>query len=113
MSARRIAILAAGDIFTPPVSSEFRKALTLAVNRDTWEAIMDDNPGAFSTQVNGTYPYNTPLSTVPTSILAVLPALPHGIQYRFLGRDLILLDTRANLIVDRLPHAIQCVRCSI
>jgi hypothetical protein len=115
--ARRIQVARAdarhGDIFTPAVSDAFRKALIFAVNTDTWEAIMDDNPGAFSTQVNGTYPYNEPLSTVPTSVLAVLPTLPDAIQYRFLGRDLILLDTRANLIVDRLPHAIRCVRCTV
>jgi hypothetical protein len=115
--ARRIQVARAdakqGDIFTPTVSGEFRKALTFAVNTETWEAIMDDNPGAFSTQVNGTYPYDKPLSTVPASILAGLPTLPDGIQYRFLGRDLILLDTRANLIVDRLPDAIRCVRCTV
>jgi hypothetical protein len=100
-----------GDIFTLAISGEFRKVLILEMNANTWAAIMDDNPGEFSTQINGTYPKDKPRSTVPPNILAVLPRLPDDIQYRFLGRDLILLDTRANVILDRIPYAIQCTDC--
>jgi hypothetical protein len=49
---------------------------------------------------------------VPPHILAVLPRLPDDIEYRFLGRHLILLDTRANVILDRIPYAVQHVNCS-
>jgi len=97
-----------GDIFTPTISAEFRKALLLEMNVPTWAAIMDDNPGEFSVQINGSYPDEKPLSTVPPNILAVLPTLPDDIQYRFLGRHLILYDTRASLILDRIPYAIRC-----
>ena len=100
-----------GDMFTPTISVEFRKALILEMNANTWAAIMDDNPGEFSNQTDGTYPEGKPLSTVPPNILAALPRLPEDIQYRFLGRHLILLDTRANLILDRIPYAIQCRGC--
>lgn len=96
-----------GDIFTPAISVEFRKVLSVETNADTWAAIMDDNPGEFSNQINGTYPEDKPLSTVPPNILAVLPRLPDDIQYRFLGRHLILLDTRANVILDRIPCALE------
>jgi hypothetical protein len=96
-----------GDIFTPTISVEFRKVLVVEMNANTWAAIMDDNPGEFSSQINGTYPEEKPLSTVTPNILAVLPRLPDDIQYRFLGRHLILLDTRANLILDRIPCAIE------
>ena len=97
-----------GDIFTPTVSAQFRKALLLEMNAPTWAAIMDDNPGEFSVQINGSYPDEKPLSTVPPNILAALPTLPDDIQYRFLGRHLILYDTRASLILDRIPCAIRC-----
>ena len=59
--------------------------------------------------INGTYPGKRPLSTVPANILARLPRLPDDVQYRFLGRHLILHDTRANLILD--PYAIRCADC--
>ena len=97
-----------GDIFTPTISVEFRKVLLLAMDANTWAAIMDDNPGEFSARINGTYPEEKPLSTVPPNILAVLPTLPADIEYRFLGRHLILLDTRARVLLDRIPYAIQC-----
>ena len=48
---------------------------------------------------------------MPPNILARLPSLPDDIQYRFLGRHLILLDTRASVILDRIPYAIQCADC--
>ena len=97
-----------GDIFTPTISGEFKKALLLQINEGTWAAIMDDNPGEFSVRINGIYPLRKSVSTVPPSILATLPALPDNIEYRFLGRHLILLDTRASVIVDRIPYAIKC-----
>jgi hypothetical protein len=97
-----------GDIFTPTIGAEFRKALLLEMDANTWEAIMDENPGEISVQINGNYPEGKPLSMVPPNVLAALPPLPDDIQYRFLGRHLILYDTRANLIIDRIPYAIQC-----
>ena len=39
---------------------------------------------------------------MPGSVLAVLPALPPDIYYRFVGDYLILHDTRANIIIDRM-----------
>lgn len=95
-----------GDIFTPAVSAKFRKVLRLAMNIRTWAAMMDDNPGEFSARINGTYPERKTVSTVPPNILAALPRLPADIEYRFLGRHLILLDTRASVIIDRIPYAI-------
>jgi hypothetical protein len=94
-----------------PISVEFRRVLLIEMNANTWAPIMDDKPGEFSNQINGTYPEERPLSTVPANVLAVLPRLPDDIQYRFVGRHLILLDTRAGVILDRVPYAINCADC--
>ena len=110
--AKRIRVARAGakegEIFTPTISVEFRRVLLLEMNANTWAAIMDDNPGEFSNQINDPYPEERPLSTVPPNVLAVLPRLPDDIQYRFVGRHLILLDTRASLILDRIRYAVKC-----
>lgn len=110
--ARRIRVARAGarrgELFTPDIGAGFRKALLLETDADTRSAIMDENPGAFSIRINGTYPKEHPVSTVPANILALLPRLPDDIQYRFLGPDLVLHDTRANVILDRLACAIEC-----
>ena len=97
-----------GDIFTEDIRAEFTRVLLLVMDAGTRRAIMDENPGAFSHRINGTYSKHRPLSTVPANILALLPRLPDDIQYRFLGRHLILHDTRANVILDRIPCALQC-----
>ena len=96
-----------GDIFTPAIGVVFKKALLVEMNAHTWKVIMDDNPGEFRSQVNDTYPIGKPLSTVPPNMLAILPQLPRDIEYRFVERHLLLLDTRARLILDRIPYAIQ------
>ena len=43
---------------------------------------------------------------MPPLLLTQLPPLPPELQYRFLGRALILLDADANLIVDVVPDAL-------
>ena len=100
-----------GDFFTRPISDEFKRVLLIQMDGDTWHSLMDDNPGEFDHEINGTYPKKKPLSTVPHNILAALPNLPDGIQYRFLGRHLVLLDTRANVILDRIRYAVECTDC--
>jgi hypothetical protein len=40
------------------------------------------------------------------ALLAVLPALPEELEYRFIGRDLVLVDVHADLIVDVLKDAL-------
>jgi hypothetical protein len=97
-----------GEIFTDEISSAFRHALVLETRPATCAAIRDDNPGDFSYGINDTYPKRRPLSTVPPGILTLLPRLPDDVQYRFLGPHLILHDTRANLILDRVRYAIEC-----
>jgi hypothetical protein len=98
-----------GAIFTPPISAEFRRVLQGVMKAMILAVIVDDNPGSFSHRINGAYPKRRPRSTMPGVILAALPVLPDGIEYRFPGHDLILHDTRANVILDRISCAIECV----
>ena len=100
-----------GEFFTLTTSVEFKRVLLLTMSATTWAVIMAENPGEFRHQINGSYPDGKPFSTVPGNILALLPQLPDDIQYRFLGRHLILYDLRANVILDRIPYAIQCADC--
>ena len=99
-----------GSIFSRPIRAAFRRALRGVVGAGPCEAIRDDNPGEFEYPINGTYPKYQPLSTVPPKILETLPELPPDVYYRFLERDLVLHDTRANIILDEIPDAISCPR---
>ena len=97
-----------GDIFTEKTRRAFRQLLRPVTSPATCELIHDDNPGEFGYAINSEYPKNRPLSTVPASMLAVLPRLPEDVWYRFLYHDLILHDSRANVILDRIDNAIRC-----
>jgi hypothetical protein len=57
-------------------------------------------------RINGQYPDTVPVSTVPPQVLAALPRLPDDVEYRFIGRRLILLDVHSNLIVDYIDDAL-------
>jgi len=98
-----------GQVFSPAVTAHIIAALR--VDTATWAAIMDDNPGRMRSRVNGQYPHDKPLSTVPGHVLAKLPPLPEDLEYRFAGTDLLLRDRRANLIVDYISEALTCQAC--
>lgn len=112
--ARKIRVARAGakegDIFSATVSAQFRKALTVEIDANTMAVIMDENPGRIDVPINGSYPVRTPVTTMPPNVLAALPKLPPDMEYRFLGRHLVLVDTRASVIVDRIPYAIRRTR---
>lgn len=72
-------------------------------------AAMREVPTRTPARVNADYPETAALATVPPLILKRLQQLPEGVEYRFMGRDLILRDTKANLIVDVLPGAVPTV----
>jgi len=97
-----------GSIFTPAINAAFKRLLAGVTTPGVCAAILEDNPGHISYRTNRSYPRDEPLSTVPPSVLGVLPTLPSEVQYRFVERHLILYDTRANLILDRIPNAVRC-----
>ena len=102
-----------GDIFTPEIRQLFRRLMYPEVKgpegRATKAAITEESHEVKSVplKVNAEYPDNAPLMTVPPNILAALPKLPEDLEYRFVNRNMILLDTHANVIVDFVPNAIQ------
>ena len=99
-----------GDIFTVESRPIFKRLLSPqlrgANGTENKAAIKDDNPGALPIKVNAPYPSKEPLSTVPPDILKALPVLPDDLDYRFVGKHLILFDAKARLVVDILPNAI-------
>lgn len=100
-----------GDIFTPEIRALFRRLMypetSGAEGAQTKQTIKEDAPAAVPMKVNGTYPESQPLPTVPPNLLASLPELPDDLEYRIVGRTLLLRDVHANIIVDFVPNAIR------
>lgn len=99
-----------GDVFTADVAALFRRYIRESVEGD-FQALLEmvyedeDREPLPAASVNGRWPGEA-LPTMPPRLLARLPALPPGLQYRFVNRDLALWDSQADLIVDIIPDAI-------
>ena len=64
------------------------------------KAIVVELPKNLKIAVNMVYPTTVPLATFPGNLLKALPELPKELEYRIVGRHLILRDTTGNVIVD-------------
>jgi hypothetical protein len=95
-------------IFTEETRRAFRQMLGPVTTAANCAFIADDNPSEWFWAVNSEYPKQHPVSSVPPTMLAVLPRLPDDVFYRFLDTDLVLHDTRANIMLDRIDKAIRC-----
>jgi hypothetical protein len=99
-----------GEIITPEAEKAMKAVLHRVFGgpdgRQLKASIMDENPGPVKISVNGRYPDEVPLSTVPPQVLASLPKLPKEIEYRFVGDDLVLLDVQAHLVIDFIADAL-------
>lgn len=101
-----------GDVFgdaAPMFRDVIRRDAQTRTARDR-AATMEEVPARDPLRVNADYPEKAALATVPPLILTNLPRLPDGLEYRFMGRDLILRDMEANLIVDFVNEAAAPIR---
>jgi hypothetical protein len=105
----------AGDIFGKDMTP-----LIVEIVRADWQkrapedraAIIAEMPKPFVPTINMRYQVGQPLLTFPPNLLKLLYQLPEDLEYRFVGRDLILRDVKANIIVDVIRHARPPVRSS-
>jgi hypothetical protein len=107
-----------GDIFTSGFQQYVREVIGIATRgeggKPAKKTAMVGNPAhehespaqPVELKVNAQYPGSAPLSSVPPSLLLALPELPKELDYRFVGRNLILHDVNAGLIVDYIQDAI-------
>lgn len=100
-----------GDIFTKTVAAYFHRQIASAFHGARGNRVLASLQHAeplneVHVNVNQPYPDGVPLQSMPPTLLLKLPKLPKELQYRIVGRNLVLLDTEPNLVVDLLPDAI-------
>ena len=101
-----------GDMFDPELSMLLRIRIEKAL-RDRGLEIDDlladmtaDVPiDVEGPRINGRFPWEWS-AAVPLCLFNVLPELPDELEYRFAGRDLVLVDIHAELVVDILRGAL-------
>ena len=101
-----------GDIFAPEYQPYFIKIVqddfATRPARDR-RALIDELPKNMKVDVNTVYPTAIALATFPAGLLRKLPDLPPELEYRLVGRSLILRDVKANLIVDILRDVVPTI----
>ena len=98
-----------GEFFTPDTVALLKRIVgaTLAGRDDKTakESVMDENPGTMpNVGVNDKYPEGVAVASMPAELLDQLPKLPEKMEYRFLGKRLVLVDSGAALVVDITPN---------
>ena len=90
------------DYFRAIIKSEFRPVEKSEIRQTILEA---DTKGV-PLKVNYPYPETKELTQIPPPVLLKFPQLPKEVKYRYVGRNLLLVDTDNNLIVDYMPNAL-------
>jgi hypothetical protein len=98
------------DIFNTEGSDYIRRTLKVNfVGRDRMELreiVFDGETATVKVRVNYPYPEQTELMEMPATVLLNLPVLPREVKYRFVGRNLLLVDRDNNLILDYMTNAL-------
>lgn len=100
----------AGDIFRAGVAAYIRKTLRTEF-QGTDRAQLRDIVFEAETQgvplrANYPYPETKEFSEMPATLLIKLPQLPKEVRYRFVGRNMLLVDRDNNLIIDYMVDAL-------
>jgi hypothetical protein len=101
-----------GDIFIQPMQQLLRRLLGPVFTGRAGEQIKaeitdKEYKGNVKLVVNGRYPDDVPVSTMPPQVLAALPKLSEDLEYRFVLTNLILFDPHAHIIPDFVEQAFK------
>jgi hypothetical protein len=99
-----------GELFRPEAADFIRRTLKTEFQGKDRQELRDK---IFETELKGVvlrvnYPYaqDAEFSEMPATLLAKLPQLPKEVRYRFVGRNMLLVDRESNVIIDYMPDAL-------
>lgn len=99
-----------GDVFTPQAQPVIKRLIAAVFDGPQGQklksSIMDENPVGVKLVINGRYPDNVPISTMPPQVLQTLPRLTEGLEYRFVNDHLIILDVHAHIVADFIDNVL-------
>ncbi|MBC8028889.1 MAG: hypothetical protein H7Z16_02165 [Pyrinomonadaceae bacterium] len=99
-----------GDIFTADAAEYLRRLIRTEFKGqdrgEVKETILEADTTGVPLKVNYPYPETKEVSTVPPTVLLKLPQLPREVNYRFVGRHMLLIDKDNGLILDYMLNAL-------
>ncbi|MCA1565946.1 MAG: hypothetical protein LC803_09975 [Acidobacteria bacterium] len=104
VSAKRGDVLSLRDasLIRATIKKEFKGKERVELRKTVMEAATRGVP----LRVNSTYPESKELVEMPPTLLLKLPQLPKQVRYRFVGRNLLLVDRENGLIIDYMTNAL-------
>lgn len=99
-----------GQMFTPDIATYIRALIRRefkgAERRELRQTVLEADTKGVPLRVNYAYPDTKELLEMPPTLLLKLPNLPKQVRYRFVGRNMLLVDRENNLIVDYMLDAL-------
>jgi hypothetical protein len=100
-----------GDLFSPEIADYIRATIKNEFKgrerkelRET--VLVEADTKAVPLRVNYPYPETAELLEMPPTLLLKLPQLPKQVKYRFVGRNMLLVDRENGLIIDYMLDAL-------
>lgn len=100
----------AGEIFTPESAPLIRKMIKTEFKG--WEGseirttVLESETKGVPVKINIPYPESAELVEMSPTLLLSLPQLPKPLRYRFVGRNLVIMDRDNSLIIDYMTNAL-------
>ena len=100
----------AGEIFTPESATLIRKMIKNEFKG--WEGseirttVLEAETKGVPVKINVPYPESAELVEMSPTLLLSLPQLPKPLRYRFVGRNLVIMDRDNALIIDYMTSAL-------
>lgn len=99
-----------GDLFEPALAAHIREVIKsetpTKVKREVRETVLESEVKAVPLRVNQPYPESQEMLEMPPTLLLRLPQLPKQMRYRYVGRNMLLVDRENGLIIDFMPDAL-------
>jgi hypothetical protein len=99
-----------GQLFTPGIATYIRATIKSEFSgtglKEFRDSVLEADTKGVRVRVNRTYPESKELVEMPPTLLLKLPQLPKQLKYRFVGRNMLLVDRENGLIVDYMLNAL-------
>jgi len=99
-----------GEFFQPATADFIRRTLKLEFQgkdrQELREKIFETETQGVVLRVNYPYAQTAEFSEMPATLLTKLPQLPKELRYRFVGRNMLLVDRESDVIIDFMPDAL-------
>ena len=99
-----------GEFFRPETADFIRRTLKIEFQgkdrQELREKIFETETQGVVLRVNYPYAQTAEQSEMPATLLTKLPQIPKELRYRFVGRNMLLVDRETNLIIDFMTEAL-------